>query len=45
MFEYEGKLSKIYTCAIVFVKMELRKVFLGDKRIAREFIRKCESED
>ena len=37
--------SKIYTCAIVFAKIELGKVFLADKRIAREFIRKCESED
>ena len=36
---------KIYTCAIVFAKIELGNVFLGDKRIAREFIRKCESED
>jgi len=39
------KTSKIYTCAIVFAKIELGKVFLRDKRIAREFIRKCESED
>lgn len=36
---------KIYTCAIVFVKMELRKVFLGDKRIAREFTEKYESKN
>lgn len=37
--------SKIYTCAIVFAKIEFGKVFLDDKRIAHEFIRKCESED
>ena len=41
MFEYEGKLQ---ICNI-FGKMDLEKVFLGDKRIACEFIRKCESED
>lgn len=39
------KTLKIYTCAIVFAKIEFGKVFLGDKRIAREFIRKCESEN
>ena len=33
-----------YTCAIVFVKIEFGKVFLANKRIASEFIRKCESE-
>ena len=37
--------SKIYTCAIVFAKIELGKVYLGDRRIAREFTEKCESED
>lgn len=36
---------KIYTCAIVFAKIEFGKVFLGDKRIAREFTEKYESED
>jgi|GEM_PF-1866771 hypothetical protein len=37
--------SKIYTCAIVFAKIELGKVFLGDKRIAREFTEKYESKN
>ncbi len=37
--------SNIYTRSNIFGKMDLEKVFLGDKRIACEFIRKCESED
>lgn len=37
--------SKIYTCAIVFDKIEYGRVFLANKRIAREFTEKCESED
>ncbi len=37
--------SKIYTCTIVLAKIEFGKVFLGDKRIAREFIEKYESKN
>ena len=37
--------SKIYTCTIVLAKIGFGKVFLGDKRIAREFIEKYESKN
>lgn len=45
MFEYEEKHQKYILVLLFFVKMKLRKVFLGDKRIAREFIEKYESKN